>query len=189
MGYFDYTDPETLSNYIAWISITVLIAYIWATLRNRRDSRVKAKSRIDKLLTMGETSALADIIANATDKYICRLAAEALMELGDERSKKLLDSPIGEGLATTPDSVAYGLGIRGLRLLTTIGIFFITWLVFWGLATLFVAWTSSLFSTPGTDGVAASIRWSFIILFASSPLVAGYIAYRWVWRNNYFISE
>ncbi len=189
MGYFDYTDPETLSNYIAWISITVLIAYIWATLRNRRESPVKAKSRIHKLLAMGETDALADIIANETDTYSCRLAAEALVELGDERGKKLLDSPIGEALATIPNSVAYGLGIRGLRVLTTIGVFFITWLVFWGLATLFVAWTSGLFSTPGTDGLASSTRWLFIILFGASPLVAGYIAYQWVWCNKYFISE
>ena len=178
MGFFDYTDPETLSGLITSITIGALIVYIWATLRNRREVPLKAKSRVDKLLAMGETDALADIIANETDTYICLLAAEALVELGDERGKNLLDSPIGETLTAIPEPAKYGLG---LRLMTTIGVFFITWLVLWALLAIPLTMMPSLIPLTRTPFVLA--------LFWGTPLAAGYIAYRWGWRNKYFISK
>ena len=152
--------------------------YIWATLRNRRETPLKARSTVDKLLEMGETDALADIIANETDTYICRLAAEALVELGDERGKNLLDSPIGETLTAIPEPAKYGLG---LRLMTTIGVFFITWLVLWALLGIPVTMMPSLIPFSRTPFMVA--------LFWGTPLAAGYIAYRWGWRNKYFISK
>ena len=131
---------------------------------------VDTKDRIDKLKANGEADALAELIANETDMYICRLAAESLMELGDERGKEILDSPIGEALATTP---TYGLG---LRLLTTIGVAIVSYIVSFVLAfnLSFLWWETS------------GLVFESIMLFVLTILIPGYIAYRWGWRNKRF---
>ena len=48
--------------------------------------------RIAKLKMMGDADALAGLIANETDPRVCRDAAEALVELDDERGKKYLEN-------------------------------------------------------------------------------------------------
>ena len=151
-----------------WFWLGLLLGIIGILIIGFMKAEVNTKSRIDKLKAMGETDALAEVIANETDTYICRLAAEALVELGDERGKKLLDSPIRYAEPAT-----YKLG---LRLFATIVVFLITGFV---LAALFISipflWEMSY---------VGALNGSFL-----PPLIAGYIAYRWVWRNKIFISK
>ncbi len=52
----------------------------------------EATDRIAKLKMMGDADALAGLIANETDPRVCRDAAEALVELDDERGKKYLEN-------------------------------------------------------------------------------------------------
>ena len=119
---------------------------------------VKAKSRIDRLKTMGENDALVELIAKETQPYISRMAAEALAELGDERGKKLLNSPIGKEWHRAPEPATHELGIR---LLVTIVLLVIISFVLWGL---------SVYVDPA---------WGFgFAIFHVRPLIAGYAAHR-----------
>ncbi len=58
---------------------------------NREDSR-KAKKRITALKMMSDADALAEMIVVETDLSVCRDAAEALVELDDERGKEYLEN-------------------------------------------------------------------------------------------------
>ena len=51
-----------------------------------------ASDRIAKLKMMGDADALAGLIADEPDPMVCRKAAEALVELGDERGTKYLEN-------------------------------------------------------------------------------------------------
>ena len=174
MEFFDYIEPETITVTVFIMGIIMVLTMIGAAVRNRQEAAsvpVKAISRIDKLKAMGETDALAELIANETDTYICRLAAKALAELGDERGKKILDSPIGETLATTPEPVTYGLG---LRLLATITIYIIAYFA------CNILYFSLFIMVPYLD---------FVDIDFAATIVSAYPAYRWGWRNKYFISK
>ena len=150
-----------------WFWLGLLLGIIGLLIIGFMKAEVDTKSRIHKLKAMGGTDALAELIANETDTYICRLAAEALVELGDERGKKLLDSPIRYAEPAT-----YRLG---LRLLATIVVFLITGLVLTVLLINTFLWEMSY---------VGALNGSFL-----PPLIAGYIAYRWVWINKIFISK
>ena len=154
-------------NPVLWFWLGLLLGIIALLIIGFLQAEVNTRSSIYKLKAMGETDALAELIANETDTYICRLAAKALAELGDERGKKLLDSPIRYAEPAT-----YRLG---LRLLATIVVFLTTGLVLTVLLINTFLWEMSY---------VGALNGSFL-----PPLIAGYIAYRWVWRNKLFIGK
>jgi multisubunit Na+/H+ antiporter MnhB subunit len=155
-------------NPVLWFWLGLLLGIIALLIIGFLQAEVNTRSSIYKLKAMGETDALAELIANETDTYICRLAAEVLVELGDERGKKILDSPIRYA-----EPAQYAIG---LRLLATIVVFLITGFVLTVLFyTIPLLWEISY---------VGALNGSFL-----PPLIAGYIAYRWVWRNKLFISK
>ena len=87
-----------------------------------------------------------------------------------EQNSENTDEEEEQDQGTGPEPTKYGLGHR---LLATLSVLAITLSVLWALF----------------DAVVVSINPFTTVIFWASPLIAGYIAYRWGWQNKYFISK